>query len=58
MPKFAKFIGTSNDALIKRINNSPDFNYDDESAELNARGVLWEFVNNKAIIKGTKLFNN
>jgi hypothetical protein len=57
MKNAKQFIGMSNDSLIKRINNSPDFKYDDESFELNRRGVIWEFKNNKAVIIGAKLFN-
>ncbi len=38
--------------LIKRMENAPDFGYDDEEAEMTRRGIFYKWSkNNKIVLK-------
>ncbi|PPG60278.1 hypothetical protein [Rathayibacter sp. AY1C5] len=45
----AKFAGTSDQALVRRMERAEDFGYDDESVELTHRlklgGLAWKWAN-------------
>ena len=41
-----KISAMTDSELLQRINRAPDFGYDDEAAELNRRGVTWQWEKN------------